>query len=220
MPSPYEVTAPSSWVKDHKEVLSQSAIENLIRMEQLINWGVACGVADEAGIRKSFEKLNAYVYLRCMYPLVPSDAWSAELFRINLHFTTVGYIVDDRIESYTMEEMDELCDSYDVLEREVSKTFPNCPSIDEMRNRLKHLKNKFSIAAITMVMDFVNQSALFFLRQGKTNADRVDNFRKRLSNAVTIYYQAIRNKVKTGSKITEGTLYYFRIDFLFFIPFC
>lgn len=105
-----------------------------------------------------------------------------------------------------MEEMNELCDAYDMLEAEVSKTFPKCPSIEEMRNRLQHLKNKFSIAAVTMVMDFVNQSALFFLRQGKTPQDRVDNFRKRLSNAVTIYYQAVRNKVKTGSKISEGKI--------------
>ena len=202
----YEVSAPSCWVKNHKEVLTQPEIENLVRMEQLVNWGVACGVADEAGIRKSFQKLNAYVYLRCMYPLVPSDAWSAELFRINLHFTTVGYIVDDRIESYTLEEINELCNGYEELEMEVSKIFPKCPSIEEMRVRLKHLKNKFSIAAITMVMDFVNQSALFFLRQGKTPVDHVDNFRKRLSNAVTIYYQAVRSKVMTGSNVTEGIL--------------
>ena len=204
MPSPYEVTAPASWVKDHKEVLPQPPTENLVRMEQLINWIVACGIADEATILDVYKKINAYVYLRCMYPVVPSDAWSAELFRINLHFTVAGYMVDDRIETYTMEEMNEICDAYDELEAEMSKMFPKCPSIQDMRNRLKHLKTKFSIGTITMLTDFVNQSTLSYLRQGKTREDRVDNFRKRVSNSVSIFLQAIRNRVRIGSKITEG----------------
>lgn len=88
--------------------------------------------------------------------------------------------------------------------KKLKRNFPKCPSIEEMKESLKHLKNKFSIAAITMVMDFVNQSALFFLRQGRTCKERVDNFRRRLSNAVSIYYQAVKNKVKTGANVTEG----------------
>lgn len=118
------VTAPAEWVKYHKEILGNPPDENLIGMEKLIKWAIACGVTDEAGVRKSFKRLNAYVYLCCMYPIVPSDPWSYEMFRINLHFTTVGYIVDDRIESYTMEEMDELCNGYAMLEKEVKKKLP------------------------------------------------------------------------------------------------
>ncbi len=111
-------------------------------MEQLINWIVACGVANEAAIRDMYEKMNGYAYFRCLYPLVPSDGWSAEVFRINLYYSVAGYIIDDHIESYSLEEMNELCNAYNMLNEEVSKTFPKCPSIDEMRNRLQHLKTK------------------------------------------------------------------------------
>ena len=204
MPTMNVVTAPAEWAKYHKEVLGNPPDENLIGMEKLINWVIACGVTDEAGIRKTFKRLGAYVYLRCMYPIVPVDPWSYEMFRINLHFTVAGYIVDDRIECYTMEEIDELCDGYAMLEKEVKKNFPKCPSIEEMKESLKHLKKKFSIAAITMLMDYVNQSALVFLRQGKTTKERVDNFRQRYTNAVSFYCQAIKNKVKTGTYVTEG----------------
>nr|UPI41561.1 TPS1 [Erythropodium caribaeorum] len=214
----YFASAPAAWVKHHKEILSQPSDENLIQMDKMIKWATSCGVANETGVRKSFNKLNAYVYLRCMYPLVPPDPWSAEMFRINLHFTTVGYIVDDRIEGYTMEEMTELCDAYDMLEREIKDKFPDCPSIEDMNNSLQLVRNKFSRAAVTMVMDFVNQSALFFLRQGKTSRERVTNFRRRLSNAVTIYYQAIRNKVKMGSHVSEGEMLWRRCFDVLAVP--
>ena len=201
------VRAPSHWVHPHKEILKQKQNDELVGMNDLIDWATETGVTTEVGARMVFEKLNVYFYLRCLYPNIPNDPTSVKLCQLNLHFIILGYIVDDKIEKYNEREIHELCRGFHELDQEASKMFPQSPSISEMKQSLTNVKNEFSKATLVMMMDYITKYAALLLDHGvELTSQRVFNFRSRLSNAISIYFCALRSKTESGSDVTEGEM--------------
>nr|7S5L_A Chain A, Cembrene A synthase [Eleutherobia rubra] len=200
------VRAPSNWTTPHKKMLKEDEDQELIAFDKLLSWVSETGVGTEEQAKIVFKKINAYFYLRCLYPVLPRDPKSMKIFQLNLHFLILGYIIDDAIEKYNENEMKELIAGYNLLQSQVSETFPNFPSIFEMKQLLGNMKNDFSKSAITTMFDYVNKTTLILLEEGEIAEHNVLNYRKRLSNAVAVYFDALLSKTKTGCEISDGAM--------------
>ena len=91
-------------------VLSQPPAENLVPMEQRINWSVTCGLADKAAIREVYARINvnAYVYMSIctLYCLSTLGIWKCLKSTYTLPLLVTSWTILLRL----MEEMNEtLC---------------------------------------------------------------------------------------------------------------
>ena len=208
-----EIYVPRRWVQRHKQipVLAQTAIEKLISMNELIELVIECGLCDKISISKMYEKINTYQFMWCIVDTVPASQYAEEIFKSSLHFLCALFLVDDAVESYSANEMLDLSTSYDILEQQVCKTFPNFPSINEMKESLVHLRKPFDRASITFCMQYVNKITAILLKEGKTPHDVVYNLRRRTSNAISIAFQAVLIKSKCGSIITSHEMLWRRV---------
>ena len=208
-----EIYVPRRWVQRHKKipVLAQPAIEKLISMNELIELVIECGLCDKTSISKMHEKINTYQFMWCMVDTVPASQYAEEIFKSSLHFLCALFLVDDAVESYSAKEMQDLSRSYDILEQQVCKTFPNFPSINEMNESLVHLRKPFDRASITFCMQYVNKITAILLKEGNTPHDVVYNLRRRTSNAISIAFQAVLIKSKCGSIITSDEMLWRRV---------
>ena len=200
------VRVPTKWTVPHKEVLVETDNQELIAMNNLLRWVNETCLTAEEGARLVFKKINAYRYLRCLYPIMPVDQTSLKIFQLNLHFLVLGYIIDDKIESYNMDDMADLIAGYNDLQNQLSETIPKYPSISEMKKSLGNVKNDFSKCAIAAIVDFINKTTLILLEGGKIPEDKVLTYRKRLSKSVTLYLDALLSKTKTGCEISENEM--------------
>ena len=200
------VRVPTKWTVPHKEVLVETDNQELIAMNNLLRWVNETCLTTEEGARLVFKKINAYRYLRCLYPIMPVDQTSLKIFQLNLHFLVLGYIIDDKIESYNMDDMTDLIAGYNDLQNQLSETIPKYPSISEMKKSLGNVKNDFSKCAIAAIVDFINKTTLILLEGGKIPEDKVLTYRKRLSKSVTLYLDALLSKTKTGCEISENEM--------------
>ncbi|CAB3999622.1 Hypothetical predicted protein [Paramuricea clavata] len=164
-----DVLVPSKWTVPCKNMLTEVEDKELIAMDELLHWVNETNLTTEEGAKIVFNKLNAYFYLRCLFPVLPDDPTSVKIFQLNLHFLILGYIIDDKIENYNKDEMDELISGYKNLQNQLSETFP-----------------KFS--------------------RGDIAEDQVVKYRKRLSNAIAVYLDALLSKTKTGCEISENEM--------------
>ena len=202
------VRVPSKWTVPHKQMLVEKEDQELIGQDDLLSWVNESCLTTEEGAKIVFKKINAYFYLRCLYPILPDDPTSLKIFQLNLHFLVLGYIIDDKIENYNKNEINELIIGHNNLEKQLSETFPKFLSISEMKQSpaLSNIKNDFSKSAIATIVDYVNKSALILIEGGEIAEHKVVNYRKRLSNNVTVYLDAILSKTKTGCEISENEM--------------
>ncbi|CAB4008190.1 Hypothetical predicted protein [Paramuricea clavata] len=208
-----EIHAPRRWVERHKQVqvLPQNAVEKLISMNELIELVIECGLCDKTSIKKMYDKINTYQFMWCIVDTIPASQYAEEIFKSSLHFLCALFLVDDAVESYSANEMQDLSRSYDILEKEVCKTFPNFPSINEMKESLMHLRNPFDRSSITFCMQYVNKITAILLEEGNTPHHVVYNLRRRTSNAISIAFQAVLIKSKCGSIITSHEMLWRRV---------
>lgn len=206
-----EVRAPRKWVQRQREMQKVKVDDNLISMDELIELVVECGLCDEASVKKMYERTNTYQFMWTLIPTVPSDQWQFEIFKTSLHFLCALFLVDDAVESYSEKQMKEMSDAYDMLEKQVCEKFPCFPSINEMKQSLKHLNNPFDIASITFCMHYVNKIASVLVNEGSTPQNVVYNFRRRTSNAISISFQAVLIKAKLGSNVTGDEMLWRRV---------
>ena len=200
------VRIPTEWTVPHKEALVETDNQELIAMNDLLRWVNETCLTTEEGARLVFKKINAYRYLRCLYPIIPVDPTSLKIFQLNLHFLVLGYIIDDKIESYNMDDMNDLIAGYNHLQNQLSETFPKYPNISEMKKSLASIKNDFSKCAIATIVDFINKTTLILFQGGKIPEDKVLAYRKRLSKSVALYLDALLSKTKTGCEISDNEM--------------
>ncbi|CAB4036495.1 Hypothetical predicted protein, partial [Paramuricea clavata] len=201
----YDVRVPSKWTVPHKKMLTEVEDKELFALDKLLHWVNETSLTTEEGAKIVFKKLDAHFYLRCLFPILPDDSTSVKIFQLNLHFLILGYIIDDKIEKYNQDEINELISGYNNLKNQVSKTFPKFPSISEMKHSLCNMKNDYSISAVATLVDYVNKTTLILL-EGDVAEDKVVNYRKRLSNAIAVYLDALLSKTKTGCEISENEM--------------
>jgi hypothetical protein len=89
-----DVRVPSKWTVPHKKILTEMEYKELIAIDKLLHWVNETSVTTEEGAKIVFKKLNAYFYLRCLFPILPDDPTSVKIFQLNLHFLILGYIID------------------------------------------------------------------------------------------------------------------------------
>jgi hypothetical protein len=200
------VCIPSEWTSPHKDAIAETEDQELIAMNDLLRWVNETRLTTEEGAKIVFKRINAYRYLRCLYPIAPVDPTSLKIFQLNLHFLVLGYIIDDKIEKYNMSDMNELITGYNELQNQVSQMLPKFPSISGMKRSLGNIKNDFSKSAIATIVDFMNKSTLILLEGGKIPEDNVVGYRKRLSKSVALYLDALLSKTKTGCEISENEM--------------
>ena len=200
------VRVPTEWTAPHKEVLMETDNQELIAMNDLLRLVNEACLTTEERAKLVFKKINAYHYLRCLYPTIPVDPTSLKIFQLNLHFLVLGYIIDDEIESYNMDDMNDLIAGYNYLQNQLSEMFPKYPSLSEMKKSLGNVKNDFSKSAIATIVDFINKTTLILVEGGKIPEDKVLIYRKRLSKSVTLYLDALLSKIKTGCDISENEM--------------
>lgn len=201
-----DVRVPSKWTVPCKNMLAEVEDNELIALDELLHWVNETSLTTEEGAKIVFNKLNAYFYLRCLFPVLPDDPTSVKIFQLNLHFLILGYIIDDKIENYNKDEINELISGYKNLQNQLSETFPKFPSIPEMKQSLCDMKNDFSRSAVATIVDYVNKTTLILLEGGDIAEDQVVKYRKRLSNAIAVYLDALLSKTKTGCEISENEM--------------
>ncbi|CAB4016901.1 Hypothetical predicted protein [Paramuricea clavata] len=190
-----EVRIPSNWAFLEKEVLKEQPDPELVDIDGLIKWVVECEIADENMVRKYVKIVRPYYFARLLYPILPNNRLCREAFKIFLHFVIAVYRCDDRMETECdLNDMGKICNAYDKLDEQLCETFPKIPTVKEMQSSLKFLSEAKLIAPVTLCMDFVNKVTCAILTHGSVSEDVVFEFRRRLSNSVSIYLKAVKSE--------------------------
>ena len=207
-----EVRIPSNWAKLEKEVLMEEPDEDLIAMDELIDWVIECEVGDEDFARNYVKKVKPYNFLRCLYPVLPNNYLCRAMFKTFLHFLIAVYRIDDVMEkNCTEDDMLKICNAYNMLDGQLCDTFPELPCINEIKHSLDYLGNRKLVSPVTMLMDFVNKVISLLLKHGNVSEDDVFEFRRRLSNTMSIYLQAVVSEKRMTAKDTENETLWRRI---------
>ena len=207
-----EVRIPSKWAFLAKEVLKEQPNEELVDIEKLIKWVGECEIGDKNIVQKYVKKIRPYYFARLLYPVLPNDHVCQETFKVFLHFVIAVYRCDDRMEvECDLDDMEKICSAYDHLDEQLCEIFPQIPTVSEIQSSLKFLSEAKLIAPVTLCMDFVNKVIAVILKGGNVSKEVVFEFRRRLSNSVSIYLKAVHSEKKMTAEDTENETLWRRI---------
>ena len=209
-----EVRIPSDWATLQREVLKEEVDPELINVDELIKWVVECGIGDENVIRKYLKVLKPYHVGRCLYPVVPSNRLCREAFKVFMQFIIGFYVSDDFIEKECdVNNLEKMSSDYDKLDEKLCEIFPKIPTIKDLKSLFELLPNACTNsvrAPIFLCMDFVNRVTALVLREGDVSEKVVFDFRRFLSNTLSIYLKGVKSE-KMTEKDTENDVLWRRI---------
>ena len=207
-----EVRIPEQWACLEKKILKEQPDKELVDIEQLIKWVSECEIGDKDIVQKYVKKINPYHFARFLYPILPNDNLCRETFKVFLHFVIAVYRCDDRMEvECDLNDMEKICSAYDQLDEQLCEIFPRIPTVPEIQTSLKFLSEAKLIAPVTLCMDFVNKVISVVLKYGSYSETDVFEFRRRLSNSVSIYLKAVESEKKMTAGDTENETLWRRI---------
>ena len=196
------IYAPKKWAEKAKGVTSMNEEKQLVGMDELINWVTECELAGEATVRKYWDTVRPYHFMRCLYPVFPDNILCKEFFKVLLHASISIYIADDQLEKQSREEAKIACAAHARIDQQSTKRFPNLPTIQEMKQILSTFSTPSIVGPTTMFADFGNRLAKVLLLHGNWNGNVVADFRLRNSNLVSMYFQAIQAEKTPNKKNT------------------
>ena len=210
-----EVRIPSDWAILQREVLKEEVDPELINVDELIKWAIECGIGDESVIRKYVKVLKPYHFGRCVYPVFPNNRLCREAFKVFAQFTVCIYVCDDLIENdCDLNDLEKMCSDYDNVDEKLCEMFPKVPTISDLKSLFELLPNartNSSRAPIFLCMDFVNRVTALVLREGDVSEKAVFDFRRILSNTLSIAFKAVKSEKKMTEKDSENETLWRRI---------
>ena len=206
-----EVRIPSDWAFQQKEVLKEEIDLELYNVDGLVKWLIETEAGDESTIREYVKVIKPYRFGRCIYPIVPNNRLCRETFQVFMHSTIGLYLIDDMMEKECDHgEMEKICSEYDKLDEELCKIIPKIPALQDLKTLLKFLPRKLRGPILTC-MDMVNRVTAHLLRDGNSSEDVVFNFRRLLSNQMSIFLKGVQCEKKATVEITENEVLWSRI---------
>ena len=168
-----------------------------------MKWASKCNLGDEATLKKYWEEVRPYYFMRSLYPVFPESTLCREMFKVYIRFTMCLYCADDKMELHSQEEARKTCDAFARVDERSRETFPSFPTVDEIMQIVKTFNSPNIVAPTTTYAELVNRISSVLLLHGNVSRDVVYDFRLRLSNAVSIYMQALVAEKQPREKETE-----------------
>ena len=196
------VRVPREWTKFMKEATSAPIDKELLGLQEMIDWAAECELGDEELVKKYCQKIRPYIFMRCLYPIIPDDTMCRELFKLFVHFILFVFISDDKMELQSEEEVRNMCVGFAQLDDHGRESFPEFPTVEEMKKIVRKISIPSIVGPTVFFGDFLNKMSSVLLKHGNYSRDVVYDFRLRTSNMILLYIQAVameKPKEKQGT---------------------
>ena len=193
------IHVPSEWAKFVK---LEQRDEELMGMDELINWALECGICSEDVVKKYCINVRPYFGMRALYPFVPDNPFCRELFKIFVHFMVLLFIADDTMELLSEDELLNISAGFARLDDLSRNSFPEIPTVEEMKKTINQSSTPDIIGKTVLLADIPNKLVSVFIKHDIYPLDIVYDTRLRASNIISIAIQAVlagKNKRKSGT---------------------
>ena len=193
-----ELQFPKEWLKYHHDSVNEAVDPELFDEEEFFKWIVALGLCDRHTAKKYNASVKPYHFMRYMVEVVPNNSLCRELFQLWTNLTGSIFVSDDKKETFSQIEMRQLCDAFQMLDRQLCEQFPRLPTLAEMKQSLrKKGTDEKLIPQVLELMDFTNSVAKSILQKGNFAEDDVRDFWRRLCVSFALYIEACKTESST-----------------------
>ncbi|CAB4021562.1 Hypothetical predicted protein [Paramuricea clavata] len=152
-----ELQLPKKWSKYHHDSVNEAIDPELFDEEECFKWIVALGLCDRHIAKKYVASAGPYLLMRCTVAVIPNNSLCREVFKLFVNLSTSIFISDDKKETFSQIEMRQLCDAFQMLDRQLCEQFPRLPTLAEMKQSLrKKGTDEKLIPQVLELMDFTN----------------------------------------------------------------
>ena len=185
------IRVPREWTKFMKEATTAPLDKELLGLQEMIDWAAECELCDEELVKIYCKKFRPYFFIRSIYPVIPDDTLSRELFKVFVHFVLLVYVADDQMELQSEEEGRNMCVGFAQLDDRSRESFPEFPTVQEMKKIVRQMSTPSIVGPTVFYGDFVNKMVSILLKDGNYSHDVVYDFRLRASNMISMYIQSV-----------------------------
>ena len=193
-----ELQFPKEWLKYHHNSVNEAADPELFDEEEYFKWVVALGLCDRHTAKKYNMSVRPYHLMRYMVEVIPNNSLCRELFKLWTNLSGSIFVSDDKKSSNSKTEMRQLCDAFQMLDRQLCEQFPRLPTLDEMKQSLrKKVTDEKLIPQLLELMDFTNSVEKSLLQKDNFAEDDVRDFWRRLCVSFALYIEACKTESST-----------------------
>ena len=195
--------------KYHHDILKEVKHADLEADNEVAKWIVGLGLSDKSAAEKYIDNIRPYHFMHCMAVPGPSNPLCRNIFKTSQLYLTGIFVFDDFLEQTSLAEVEQISDSFDMLNEQIRERFPVIPTNAQMIRSLKI--NEKLIPHVLMHIDWLNTIANDLLQHGDFSIDDVWDFRCQMSAWIRKYFDDVRSQVGQKVKVTTADFMRLRI---------
>ena len=194
-----ELRIPKPWLNYHDDIINEPIDPELFSQDELIAWLKDVDlISEKSGVENLISSVRPYHSIRYQFVrFSANNALNKELFKLWANAQLALFISDDVLELLSEDEIRQICEAYQSLDKHICDQFPQFPTIIEMKAFLlqQNVQEKF-IPHIIYLQDFSNKIAKSLIEYKNFPDKEVKDFWRRLVVMIALYYEGVSNEVK------------------------